>query len=63
MGQPRHTEREIARLTPAVYQLLPVYDRAFFDSATRQRLFPFLPATAPTSSFTRKEWVDIPEEE
>jgi pimeloyl-ACP methyl ester carboxylesterase len=38
VGQPRHTEREIARLTPAVYQLLPVYERAFFDSATRQPL-------------------------
>jgi len=35
VGQPRHTEREIARLTPAVYQLLPVYDHAFLDSTTR----------------------------
>jgi pimeloyl-ACP methyl ester carboxylesterase len=38
VGQRRHTEREIARLTPAVYQLLPVYERAFFDSASGQAL-------------------------
>lgn len=36
VGQRRHTEREIARLTPAVYQLLPVYEHAFFDTATQQ---------------------------
>jgi LmbE family N-acetylglucosaminyl deacetylase len=33
------------------------------DPATRQRLFPFLPASAAGGGFTRKEWVDIPEEE
>jgi pimeloyl-ACP methyl ester carboxylesterase len=38
VGQRRHTEREIARLTPAVYQLLPVYERAFFDLATQRTL-------------------------
>lgn len=38
VGQWRHTEREIARLTPAVYQLLPVYERSFFDTATQQPL-------------------------
>jgi hypothetical protein len=38
VGQRRHAEREIARLTPAVYQLLPVYERAFFDSATQREL-------------------------
>jgi LmbE family N-acetylglucosaminyl deacetylase len=32
------------------------------DIAARQRLFPFLPAGTSTA-FTRKEWVDIPEEE
>jgi N-acetylglucosamine malate deacetylase 1 len=32
------------------------------DSAARQRLFPFLPAGTSTA-FTRKEWVDIPEDE
>jgi hypothetical protein len=32
------------------------------DLAERARLFPFLP-TGSTSSFIRKEWVDIPEEE
>jgi hypothetical protein len=32
------------------------------DEAARARLFPFLPATSrPGSTFTRKEWVDIPE--
>ena len=32
------------------------------DEAARTRLFPFLPAAkAPGTSFTRKEWVDIPE--
>jgi LmbE family N-acetylglucosaminyl deacetylase len=32
------------------------------DAAARARLFPFLPAgAAATSSFTRKEWVDIPQ--
>ena len=36
VGRSRHTEREIVRLTPAVYQLLPVYERAFFDTATQQ---------------------------
>lgn len=38
VGQRRHTEREMARLTPAVYQLLPVYERAFFDSASQRAL-------------------------
>jgi len=38
VGQRRHTEREIARLTPSLYQLLPVYDRAFFDTPTRKPL-------------------------
>jgi LmbE family N-acetylglucosaminyl deacetylase len=34
------------------------------DAAAWARLFPFLPADRPASSpFTRKEWVDIPEEE
>jgi LmbE family N-acetylglucosaminyl deacetylase len=33
------------------------------DEAARARLFPFLPAGASESPFTRKEWVDIPEEE
>jgi LmbE family N-acetylglucosaminyl deacetylase len=34
------------------------------DAAARARLFPFLPAGSSVSSpFTRKEWVDIPEEE
>ena len=32
------------------------------DAAAYQRLFPFLPP-APPAGFTRKEWVDIPEEE
>ena len=32
------------------------------DPAQRARLFPFMPA-ASSSSFIRKEWVDIPEEE
>lgn len=32
------------------------------DAELRQRLFPFLPPTAPAAAFTRKEWVDIPEE-
>jgi hypothetical protein len=32
------------------------------DEAARTRLFPFLPRVAtPGSTFTRKEWVDIPE--
>ncbi len=43
VGQRKHTEREIARLTPAVYQLLPVYERAFFDSATQRPLDLFDP--------------------
>jgi pimeloyl-ACP methyl ester carboxylesterase len=38
VGQSRHAEREIARLTPAVYQLLPVYERAFFELATQRTL-------------------------
>ncbi len=33
------------------------------DPATRRRLFPFLPETAASTSFARKEWVDIPEED
>jgi LmbE family N-acetylglucosaminyl deacetylase len=33
------------------------------DEAARARLFPFLPATAKSGSFTRKEWLDIPEED
>lgn len=33
------------------------------DAAAQRRLFPFLPATAPGTAFTRKEWVDVPEEE
>jgi LmbE family N-acetylglucosaminyl deacetylase len=34
------------------------------DAAARARLFPFLPANSSAeSSFVRKEWVDIPEEE
>lgn len=33
------------------------------DEAARARLFPFLPAGSSGSPFTRKEWVDIPEEE
>jgi len=34
------------------------------DGAARNRLFPFIPASAPTSPyFVRKKWVDIPEEE
>jgi pimeloyl-ACP methyl ester carboxylesterase len=35
VGRRRHTERDVARLTPAVYQLLPVYERAFVDEAAR----------------------------
>ncbi len=31
------------------------------DAAARRRLFPFLPADAPDTSFQRKEWADIPE--
>jgi LmbE family N-acetylglucosaminyl deacetylase len=31
------------------------------DAAARARLFPFLPAAAKPGSFTRKEWVDLPE--
>jgi LmbE family N-acetylglucosaminyl deacetylase len=33
------------------------------DDAARARLFPFLPADARSGGFTRKEWVDLPEEE
>jgi LmbE family N-acetylglucosaminyl deacetylase len=33
------------------------------DAAARRRLFPFLPASAPDKAFTRKEWVDMPEED
>jgi LmbE family N-acetylglucosaminyl deacetylase len=33
------------------------------DDSARGRLFPFLPATARPASFTRKEWVDLPEED
>jgi LmbE family N-acetylglucosaminyl deacetylase len=33
------------------------------DAAARQRLFPFQSATAGDGTFTRKEWVDIPEED
>jgi LmbE family N-acetylglucosaminyl deacetylase len=34
------------------------------DAEARQRLFPFLPAgSAAGAPFTRKEWVDLPEEE
>ena len=43
VGQRRHAEREIARLTPAVYQLLPVYERAFFDSGSQRPLDLFDP--------------------
>lgn len=38
VGQRRHTEREIARLTPSLYQLLPVYERAFFDTRSGRSL-------------------------
>ncbi len=43
VGQRRNTERELARLTPAVYQLLPVYERAFFDTPSRRPLDLFDP--------------------
>jgi LmbE family N-acetylglucosaminyl deacetylase len=33
------------------------------DDAARTRLFPFLPAMARTGAFTRKEWVDIPDDD
>lgn len=34
------------------------------DAAARARLFPFLPASSrPGSTFVRKEWVDIPEDD
>jgi LmbE family N-acetylglucosaminyl deacetylase len=33
------------------------------DAAARVRLFPFLPTSTGSSPFTRKEWVDIPEDE
>lgn len=33
------------------------------DAATHARLFPFLPAGTAASSFVRKEWIDIPEDE
>jgi LmbE family N-acetylglucosaminyl deacetylase len=33
------------------------------DVATYRRLFPFLPDSAPGTAFTRKEWVDIPEDD
>ncbi|MCS6852461.1 MAG: PIG-L family deacetylase [Gemmataceae bacterium] len=32
------------------------------DPAARARLFPFLPAAAPSGGIQRKEWVDVPEE-
>ncbi len=32
------------------------------DAATYRRQFPFLPDTAAATAFTRKEWVDIPED-
>ena len=32
------------------------------DVAAFRRLFPFLPATASSTAFTRKDWVDLPEE-
>ncbi len=38
VGQRRHTEREIARLTPSVYQLLPLYERAFYDTPSGRQL-------------------------
>ena len=44
VGQRRHTERELARLTPSVFQLLPVYERAFFDTASGRPLDLFDPA-------------------
>jgi hypothetical protein len=43
VGQRRNTEREIARLTPAVYQLLPVYERAFVDTPSSRALDLFDP--------------------
>jgi hypothetical protein len=33
------------------------------DAAARRRLFAFLPADAPDKAFTRKEWVDMPEDD
>lgn len=33
------------------------------DAAARARLFPFVPAGTTASSFTRKDWVDLPEDE
>jgi LmbE family N-acetylglucosaminyl deacetylase len=33
------------------------------DGGALKRLFPFLPESAATSAFVRKQWVDIPEEE
>jgi LmbE family N-acetylglucosaminyl deacetylase len=33
------------------------------DLPARARLFPFLPAVSSTGAFTRKEWVDMPEDE
>ncbi len=33
------------------------------DEAARSRLFPFLPASAGGTAFTRKVWVDIPEDD
>jgi LmbE family N-acetylglucosaminyl deacetylase len=33
------------------------------DEAARARLFPFLPAAAKAGPFTRKEWVDLPEDD
>jgi pimeloyl-ACP methyl ester carboxylesterase len=38
VGQRLHTERGVARLTPAVYQLLPVYPDSFFDTASHRPL-------------------------
>jgi len=33
------------------------------DRTAQKRLFPFLPATAPGPAFTRKDWVDMPDDE
>jgi LmbE family N-acetylglucosaminyl deacetylase len=33
------------------------------DDAARARLLPFVPANAKPASFTRKEWVDLPEDD
>jgi LmbE family N-acetylglucosaminyl deacetylase len=52
----------------AKVQLIEAFEVSEFgaplDLETRARLFPFLPAGSTADSpFTRKEWVDIPEEE